>query len=357
MGATAQTFGYRLDGAVASIGRDHAGSRRLDLDTSGRVTGVHAVDWTDSYVYDASGNVASSSCPGVSAGGWTPSDDHAESREYSGTLIHRSGGFSYQHDGQGRMVVRSRKRISREPETWHFAYDSSDRLVDATSAERRWSYTYDAFGRRISKQRVDRDGLVVERVDFSWDGDRLIEQSRDTGIRPVETTTWEYLPGSWTPIAQTVNRAGGDPADVEFYAVVSDMIGKPTELMTPDGARVAWRDGESTLWGAPRRDAKSSSNSSNRYDAACPLRFPGQYADDETGLHYNRHRYYDPESARYTTGDPLGLAPAPDPHAYVPNPTTGPTPSASPPATRRLFQTSHSRTGSFIDRHQAHPTA
>ena len=219
------------------------------------------------------------------------------------------------------MVVRSRKRISRKPETWHFAYDSSDRLVDATSAERRWSYTYDAFGRRISKQRVDRDGLVVERVDFSWDGDRLIEQSRDTGIRPVETTTWEYLPGSWTPIAQTVNRAGGDPADVEFYAVVSDMIGKPTELMTPDGARVAWRDGESTLWGAPRRDAKSSSNSSNRYDATCPLRFPGQYADDETGLHYNRHRYYDPESARYTTGDPLGLAPAPDPHAYVPNPT------------------------------------
>ena len=44
----------------------------------------------------------------------------------------------------------------------------------------------------------------------------------------------------------------------------------------------------------------------------CPLRFPGQYHDDETGLDYNNYRYYDAATARYTTPDPLGLAPAPD---------------------------------------------
>ncbi|MFD8463152.1 RHS repeat-associated core domain-containing protein [Streptomyces antimycoticus] len=54
----------------------------------------------------------------------------------------------------------------------------------------------------------------------------------------------------------------------------------------------------------------------------CPLRFPGQYADPETGLHYNLFRYYDPETARYLTPDPLGLAPADNPHTYVVNPLT-----------------------------------
>lgn len=51
-----------------------------------------------------------------------------------------------------------------------------------------------------------------------------------------------------------------------------------------------------------------------------PLRFPGQYHDTETGLHYNQHRYYDPDGGRYVTPDPLGLCATPHPTAYVPNP-------------------------------------
>ncbi|RAG82762.1 type IV secretion protein Rhs, partial [Streptacidiphilus pinicola] len=56
--------------------------------------------------------------------------------------------------------------------------------------------------------------------------------------------------------------------------------------------------------------------------AYTPLRFPGQYFDPETRLHYNLHRHYDPETARYTSPDPLGLTPAPNPDAYVDNPHT-----------------------------------
>ncbi|MFC7586075.1 RHS repeat-associated core domain-containing protein [Nonomuraea antimicrobica] len=52
----------------------------------------------------------------------------------------------------------------------------------------------------------------------------------------------------------------------------------------------------------------------------CPLRFAGQYADAETGLHYNNQRYYDPATARYQSPDHLGLAPQLDPYAYVANP-------------------------------------
>jgi RHS repeat-associated protein len=45
--------------------------------------------------------------------------------------------------------------------------------------------------------------------------------------------------------------------------------------------------------------------------------------DPETGLHYNYFRHYDPETGRYTSPDPLGLAPAPNPVAYVDNPHSG----------------------------------
>jgi RHS repeat-associated protein len=52
-----------------------------------------------------------------------------------------------------------------------------------------------------------------------------------------------------------------------------------------------------------------------------PLRFQGQYADDETGLHYNRFRYYDPETGRYLSPDPIGLKGGPNAYGYARDPT------------------------------------
>jgi len=126
-------------------------------------------------------------------------------------------------------------------------------------------------------------------------------------------TTWEYLPHTWQPITQTVTTT----TDQQFHAIITDLTGTPTELTTPDGRRVTWTNAPTTLWGAPHQ----TGNTPTKNRANCPLRFPGQYADYETGLHYNRHRYYNPTTARYTTPDPLGLTPAPDPHNYTPNPT------------------------------------
>ncbi|MCP2258303.1 RHS repeat-associated core domain-containing protein, partial [Streptoalloteichus tenebrarius] len=99
--------------------------------------------------------------------------------------------------------------------------------------------------------------------------------------------------------------------DQRFYAIVTDLVGTPTELVDPAG-NLAWHH-RTTLWGAFLPGPRTP--------AYCPLRFPGQYHDPETGLHYNYFRYYDPAGGRYTTPDPLDLAGGPNPHTYVPNPT------------------------------------
>ncbi|MCZ9346616.1 RHS domain-containing protein, partial [Streptomyces sp. TRM76130] len=100
--------------------------------------------------------------------------------------------------------------------------------------------------------------------------------------------------------------------DERFYAIVTDLVGTPTELVDDTGT-IAWRP-HTTLWGTTTWDHTST--------AYTPLRFPGQYFDAETELHHNYFRHYDPETARYLTADPLGLAPADNPASYVHNPHT-----------------------------------
>ena len=118
----------------------------------------------------------------------------------------------------------------------------------------------------------------------------------------------------------------------------------PTDLVTADGREVAWSSADATVWGAPRHKAAQNSGKYGSARVVCPLRFPGQYADDETGLHYNRHRYYDPVSGRYTTADPLGLAPADDPYGYVLNPTGWADPLGLAPCGPNREPTDHATT-------------
>ncbi|WP_174589079.1 RHS repeat-associated core domain-containing protein, partial [Streptomyces sparsogenes] len=100
--------------------------------------------------------------------------------------------------------------------------------------------------------------------------------------------------------------------DQRFFAIVTDLVGTPTELVDESGD-IAWHT-RTTLWGTTTWAADSSTYT--------PLRFPGQYYDPETGLHYNHHRYYDPTTARYLTPDPLGLDAGPNACRYVLNPLT-----------------------------------
>jgi RHS repeat-associated protein len=210
--------------------------------------------------------------------------------------------------------MRRQVRLSRKPAVWHYAWDAEDRLTDVTTPEgRRFRYLYDPLGRRIAKRLVGDDGVVLAESTFVWDGSLLAEERAvDPAFpRPI-VLTWEY--DGFEPVSQTehimADDMSQDEIDSRFFAIVTDLTGSPRELIAEDGT-LAWHS-RSSLWGDSVWAADSA--------AYTPLRFPGQYFDRETGLHYNVNRYYDPATARYTSPDPLGLSPAPNPDAYVPNP-------------------------------------
>ncbi|WP_194904888.1 RHS repeat-associated core domain-containing protein [Catenulispora rubra] len=303
------------DGSPSEIRDSLRGTRRFAVDEVGRVTSVSAESWTENYAYDAFGNVSTSAetepAPGDDATSGTPLLAPSDR-----TLIRSSGRSSYEHDAAGRLVRTIRRTLDGRRKEWLYSWDSQDRLAQVRTPDGvTWRYGYDPLGRRITKTRLAADESAIEQVTFAWDGPRLAEQNAVAQDGAVTTLTWDYEPGTFRPAAQRSRSWATDApqADIDeaFHAIVTDLVGTPTELVTPDG-RIAWYT-TSTLWGRTIGAATDP-------DVDCPLRFPGQYHDAETGLHYNVNRYYDPDTAAYLTPDPLGLAPAPNDHAYVPNP-------------------------------------
>ncbi|AUG78699.1 Rhs protein [Kitasatospora sp. MMS16-BH015] len=307
-------YTYRADGNLVGVDDLLAGPRVFELDPADRITAVRAADWSETYAYDPVGNLTEADWPATRG-----TRASLGARTYLGTRLTTAGRIRYEHDAAGRTTLRQVTRLSRKPDSWHYSWDGENRLAGVTTPDgTRWRYRYDPLGRRIAKQRMGADGATVEeQTDFTWDGANLAE----------ETTRAPHLPGPYTlswdhdglrPLAQTetlttatVTEDGQSEVERRFFAIVTDLIGTPTELVDPATGVIAWR-ATSTVWGHTTWPTDSTTYT--------PLRFPGQYFDPETRLHYNVHRYYDPETARYTSPDPLGLFPAPNPDTYVTNP-------------------------------------
>ena len=121
-----------------------------------------------------------------------------------------------------------------------------------------------------------------------------------------QTYLYEY--GSFRPLA-LITGEGAEQAQAYFYHL--DQLGTPLEITDVEGT-IAWAV-DYQAYGNVARERVRVVNS--------PLRFQGQYFDEETGLHYNRHRYYSPETGRFITVDPIGLAGGLNNYQYVKNPT------------------------------------
>ena len=128
-----------------------------------------------------------------------------------------------------------------------------------------------------------------------------------------------YEPGSFRPLAQW--EAGEQ--DERLHYIVTDVAGTARELCSEAGD-IIWR-GEQRLWGNHRTDVIPQHLRRFLGDAAneetyCEQRYQGQIYDQETGLYYNRHRYFDLELGQYISPDPIGFAGGLRPQGYVHNP-------------------------------------
>ncbi|MDT0270540.1 RHS repeat-associated core domain-containing protein, partial [Streptomyces sp. DSM 44915] len=315
-----RSFAYRSDHHLVARD-DHGGhTTQLELDSVGRITAVHAPTGGEAYTYDAVGNQI--------AARWSFGSEpeaHGQ-RFYEGSRLTRAGRLRYEYDGAGRVVVRQKLRLSKRPDTWRYTWNAEDRLTQVVTPKGVvWRYRYDPLGRRIAKERLNSEGKIEEQVIFTWQDSTLVEQTRARGPKNsgTRTLTWDY--DGLQPLAQS-EYAPQSEIDHRFFAIITDLVGTPEELVDEAG-RTAWRR-KATLWGI----SSSGDHDNGRTDT--PLRFPGQYADPETGWHDNFHRHYDPLIGRYATPDPIGLEPGPNAYAYVDNPLYGTDPlglAAHPP--------------------------
>ncbi len=144
----------------------------------------------------------------------------------------------------------------------------------------------------------------------------------------------------YTPVAAITGR--GESRKIWYYH--TDLTGTVQEVTAPDGTLV-WA-GYQAGFGENRGDI---SNSGAYFEQ--PLRLPGQYYDEETGLHYNLFRYYAPECGRFVSQDPIGLLGGLNLYAYAPNPLSWIDPLGLTPCANGGNAKKHGGTGhnNFID--------
>ena len=201
----------------------------------------------------------------------------------------------------------TRKQSGRHTDQ-QFIWNAEHQLIESLSTrnetEQRTTYGYDAFGRRSWK----RDVFGITR--FIWEGNRLLSEERGS-----RQHIWIYEDESFAPLAQISLQQGETEHDAQVNWYHNDVSGLPRELTGTDGS-VVWR-AVYRAWGSTlRTEQAAGENTEPVYQS---LRYQGQYFDAETGLHYNRFRYYDPDAARFVSQDPIGLAGGVNLYQYAPN--------------------------------------
>ena len=169
------------------------------------------------------------------------------------------------------------------------------------SGFRRVSMEYDLLGRRIRKTGRDRE------TSFLWSGMRLARESSGTC-----SSSYVYEQGSYVPLAR-IDADGGKEMRMYYFHCAAN--GMPEEVTDREG-RLVWR----ARYSIPGKSLFEQTTKHAPKDFEQNLRMQGQCDDRECGLYYNTFRYYDADSGRFTTQDPIGLLGGMNLYQYAPNP-------------------------------------
>ena len=231
-------------------------------------------------------------------------------------------GTTYYYDELGNLIHRE----LADGEVQNYFYDLHDQLVKAEifkkdGTKETWAYTYDALGRRIGKGRLKNEEVsetsfphdlsgndLSNQTRFVWEGSHLLQE-----IHPDGRYTYIYTdPDSYEPLAQVrnwTNEDGENRQQTRYFHC--DQIGIPREMTDKDG-NLLWF-GNYTGWGRLKEETKVTDS------AYQPFRLQNQYCDEETGLHYNFFRYYEPDAGRFVNQDPIRLMGGENLYRFAPN--------------------------------------
>lgn len=282
-------YQYDASGNLRLLGDSRHGQQSYSYDSQGRLIAVRGKA-EECFEHDPAGNLLRQSASG--RGRSSPAN-------VKGNRLLIQGDCHFVYDAYGNLIQERRgagQRLVR-----HYRYDCQHRLTAITLPDgSEIQYLYDALGRRIAKQVDDRS------TRFVWLGECLLSESSSQKDLPASTCYRSYLyePGTCKPLA--LLQGEGPGSSIFHYQL--DPFGTPLELTDPCAIIV---------WSACYR-AYGNVHTFDIADISNPLRFQGQYYDDESGLHYHRHRYYNPSTGRYLSPDPLKLAAGLNSYRYEP---------------------------------------
>ena len=240
----------------------------------------------------------------------------------------------YQYDAYGQLV-----RQKSTQGDLNLEWDVYGRMIKSRNSQYTAEYRYDVLGRRIQKRSKHHHTGDEHNIIYGWDGDTLAYESTEQA-----TKHYIYEKDSFVPMLQAVYQSPielhqtpdrsdkpysvhRDPLwkttkqskgfdDVWFYHC--DHLGTPQEMTDHSGA-IIWK-AQYKAWGECQTEKAKSNFFENSEIISNNIRFQGQYFDLETGLHYNRYRYYSPYIGRFVSRDPIKILGSYNIYQYAPNP-------------------------------------
>ena len=320
-------YGYDAAGQLTHI-QSRGGQTQYRYDPIGRLIAAVTPDFSETFAFDPAGNRLDISGNKQAQAGQTNSQEKPSLNKVWGNLLKEYAGVHYDYDQRGNLI-----RKTRNGETTDYHWNGYNQLIKIENRNGSTEYRYDPLGRRTAKI------CNGETTVYHWQEDTLAIESTNG-----QNTHYLFEPGTFEPLAQFQTTSpigieredkpaepyGYDPetdpllkmppepqgqseAQPELVYYQLDHLGTPIAAHNAKGEAV-WT-AEYEAWGRIRNETVSDGPKVN-----IPFRFQGQYYDEESGLHYNRFRYYDPEIGRFVSQDPIGLRGGTNLFEYAPNP-------------------------------------